>query len=694
MGDEFAVNPSNRPGSEVWTWPDRWPWGTVSLFLTVTVAYALGSGLALLLIGASTLQAVFFIPAGITLAFLLRLPRRLWWVVLVGAGIAEIVMDLIAGLSIGESIGFAIANVTEPLVGATMVTAAVFPLDLARRRHLMWFGFGAVFVGPAVGAALGATADSVFGGDRFMTTFGHWWLGHALGVILVAGVILAWGSSRDRRPLLSTGGISLVAGSVGLTVAIFTFTDLPLIFSVLIGVAVAGAVFGVRAVTVTALSVALTIAALVATESGFLILGLTPGPAFVLVQLQVAIFTLAGLLIAAESQEREQATRHAAETELEMQRAARDERLHRDLALQIQRGLLPDFLVNDPNLEIAARYEAASDLLEVGGDWYDSLSLGDGRVGLVVGDIVGHGTQAMTSMGRVRTALAALAIRADHPGSLLNEVDRFAGGPDGTAYATVFYAIVDPTQHTIQYASAGHPPALLVRPSGETIWLDRGQSGPLHGGLDSPRRHASHDFEPGTTLILYTDGLIERRDESIDAGLARLERLIVELEGTSVDRLCDELFERLGVGYSRDDDVVLMVARATTPQPSDYRERFPAKPNELRRVRASVRSWAEKQDLGPALVQDLVIAVSEAAANSIRHAYRDTENGPIEIRISHRHEFIDVGVIDNGKWKGSLDEVGDPGLGRSIMRAVTDDLQIRTGADGTWVSFKLPTGDH
>lgn len=693
MSEEFEMNSSERDRSGLWTWPDRsWPRGMVWLFLIVIVTYAIGSGLALLLIEASGLQGVFFIPSGITVAFLLRLRRRLWWVVLLGAGVTELAMDSIAGFSIGESIGYTIANAVEPLVGASIVTAAVFPLDLARRRHLIWFSFGAVLVGPAIGAALGATTDLVFPGDIFMTTFGQWWLGDALGVVLVAGAILAWGSSPDRRPLLSMGGIGLVAGSVGLTVAIFTFTDLPLMFSALIGVVVAGALFGVRAVAVTALAVTSTIAALVATDPGVFILGMTPASALVLIKLQVAVFTLAGFLIAAESHERDLATRLAAETALRSRNAEREQEWHRELALQMQKSLLPDGLVEHPDLKLAARYEAASDLLEVGGDWYDTVALGDGRIGLVVGDIVGHGTQAMTSMGRVRTALAALAVRADDPGSLLREVDAFVGGPDGTAYATVFYAIVDVEQHTIQYASAGHPPGLMVRPSGETIWLDQGQSGPLHGEFDSPRRHASETFEPGTTLMLYSDGLIERRHESMDAGLARLARLIGELGETSVDSICDELFDRLGVGHSRDDDVVILVARATMQRPTDYRERFPAKPDELRHVRASVRSWAESWDLGPAAIHDLLIAVSEAAANSVRHAYGDTEHGSVEIRISYRHEFLDVAVIDGGEWKGPLDKVGNPGLGRSIIRAITDEDQINTGTDGTWVNFKLPIG--
>lgn len=692
MTERLQVDRSHRLGSR-WTWPDRSPAGGALLFLTVVVGYGLGSWLALLFIEASALQSVFFIPAGITVAFLLRLPRRLWWVVLWAAAITEVVMDLAGGFSLGESLGYAIANTAEPLLGASIVTAACGSLDLARSRHLMWFSFGAVLVGPAFGASLGATADRVFAGDAFITTFGQWWLGDALGVVLVGGAILAWGSSPDRRPLLSLGGLGLVAGSMALTVAIVRLTDLPLIFSVLIGVAVAGVVFGVRAVAVTSLAVALTIAVMVATDPGVLILGMTPLSALVLIKLQIGIFTLAGLLIAAESHERELATRQAAERALERRSAEREQQRHRELALQVQRGLLPDRLVEHPDLEIAARYEAASDLLEVGGDWYDTIPLGDGRIGLVVGDVVGHGTEAMTSMGRIRTALAALAMRADDPGSLLGEVDDFVRGPDGTMYATVFYAIVDTERNSIHYASAGHPPGLMVRPSGETTWLDQGLSGPLHAESDGPRSHSSIAFEPGATLVLYSDGLIERRGESLDVGLGRLERLVDESADRGVGAMCDELFDRLGVGYSRKDDVVILVARATMSRTLEYRERFAARPDELGLLRASVRSWAEAWHLEPTLIDDLLIAVSEAAANCVRHAYRDIENGSMEIRISHRNELLDVAVTDGGEWKGSLDNVGDPGLGGSIIRAVTEDFEIDTNASGTRVSFKLPIAD-
>lgn len=691
MTKGLEVDRSNQLDS-LWTWPDRSRAGGVLLFLTVVVLYGLGSWLALLLIEASALQSVFFIPAGITVAFLLRLPRRLWWVVLVGAALTEVVMDLAGGFSTGESLGYAIANTVEPLVGASIVTAACGSLDLARSRHLMWFSFGAVLFGPALGASFGATADRVFAGDAFLTTFGQWWLGDALGVILVAGAILAWGSSRDRRALISLGGIGLVAGAMALTVAIFRLTDLPLIFSVLIGVVVAGVVFGVRAVAVTSLAVALTIAVMVATDPGVLILGMTPVSALVLIKLQIAIFTLAGLLIAAESHERELAVGDAARSALEAKTHEQERRREQELGKRVQRGLLPDRLIARRGVDIAARYEAAGDSLEVGGDWYDTIQLDESRVGLVVGDIVGHGIESMISMGRLRTALAALALHNDDPATLLTELDEFAGGPDGTKFATVFYAIIDFGNQLIQYASAGHPPGLMLDPSGHPTWLDQGQGEPLTG-TSALRRRASIRFEPGSSVILYSDGLIERRGESLSDGMRRLESLAAQLADRPANAMCNELFEGLTAQTDEVDDAVVLVTRIGVDR-FEYHEVFPAVPHELRNMRSSIRSWATARGIHESTADDLLIAVGEATSNAVRHAYHESTTGDVAVRIELVDGYLRVRVSDGGRWRPPLGAADTPGMGTTLLQKLTYGLEIVPADGGTDVTFRIPARPH
>lgn len=685
--------PRARPVGSIWTWPDRLgPWRIPGLFLVVAVAYAAGSQLALLLIEASGLQGVLFIPSGITVAFLLRLPRRHWWVVLLGAGVAEFVMDVASGFMVSQSLGFAAANVSEPLVGALIVFAACETVDLARRRDLIWFTVGAVLAGPAIGAAIGAGADRFFGGGDFLITMGQWWLGDAIGVILVGSAILVWGSSPDRRAITSVSGMSLITGSIALTLAAFGLSDLPIVFPVLIGVIVAGVVFGVRAVSITALAVGLTIAVALGFDSEPVIVGMTPAAALVLIKLQIGLFSLAGLIIAAESHERELATRQAARAALESEASQLARQKDRDLAVRIQRGLLPDRVLSGPGIDISARYEAAGDALEVGGDWYDTIPLGDERLALVVGDMVGHGIEATISMGRLRTALSTLAVRSASPSALLSELDEVVSRSVGSTYATIFYALVDVAAGTITYSSAGHPPALLVSPNGQTQWLDQAQTEPVHGRPAS-RLQANASFEPGSCLIMYSDGLIEQRGQSLAVGLELLEQSASTLADLTPDQICNELFQRLADSSERDDDVVVMVMRPGMDD-GEYHQVFPARPEELRNLRSSLRAWCETRKLPQVVGDDLLISVGEAASNSIRHAYRDTIGGDVTVRITLVNDHLNVAVSDTGKWRDPHDEEAFPGLGTDIIDALSHDLNVSRSGTGTLVTFRIPVIAH
>ncbi len=683
--DSYA---GRRPGA-IWEWPGRRRWGRTLLFFAVAAAYGIGSELALLLIEASDLQGVLFIPSGITVAFLLRLPRRHWWIVLIAAGITELVMDMTGGFTVSQALGFSAANVVEPLIGAMVVSAACHPLDLARRRDVLWYTGGAVLLGPAVGAAIGASADRLFGGDDWLMTFTQWWLGDALGVVLVASAILVWGSSRDQRSLLSPWGGLLLIGSISLTVAVMTLSELPLVFSVLIGVVVAGVVFGVRAVAMTSLAVALTIAVMLALEPGPVIIGLDPSEALVLIKLQVAIFSVAGLLIAAESHERELASEQAARSAVEAESLDRERQRDRELTVRVQQGLLPDRVINAPGISTAARYEAASDALEVGGDWYDTIMLRDRRLGVVVGDVVGHGIEAMISMGRLRTALTALAMHNESPAALLTELDEFVGGPDGTGYATVFYAIVDLDRGLLTYASAGHPPGLLITPDGQAVWLDEGQTEPLYGEPTS-RRQSSVAVQRGSTLILYSDGLIEQRGESLDLGLERLQRHAVDLVAYPPEKICDELFERLAGTTDRGDDVVVLTMRFGLDEHGFY-EVFPATPAELGKIRESVRGWAAQRDIPTHARDDLLISIGEATSNVVRHAYRDGRPGDVSIRVTIVDDRLDVEVGDRGCWREPPAAGSEPGMGTGILRSISEGLIIDGSDRGTLVRFQIPT---
>jgi serine phosphatase RsbU (regulator of sigma subunit) len=330
---------------------------------------------------------------------------------------------------------------------------------------------------------------------------------------------------------------------------------------VLVGVVVAGAVFGSRAVAVTALLVAATIALDVAFGRTQLIAGLTPGEALIVIKLQLGVFTMAGLVVAAEAHELELASHEAAAATARATDAESNRRLEHQIALTLQKSLLPRHPAQNPSVSIAARYEAGSEAMIIGGDWYDVIELTDNRIGFTIGDVVGHGLEAATAMSKLRTAISVLANHFQSPSELLTNLDRYARGINHIDFATANYAILDTGTGLFTFASAGHPPMLLVTPAGDTMWLEEGRSPPLHGEPVTTRPEASVHLEPGTLMIGYTDGLVERRSEDITAGLDRLQAVAVNIRSESVAEICDLLIAKMGVAQAREDDVVILVIR-------------------------------------------------------------------------------------------------------------------------------------
>ncbi|MET9514800.1 SpoIIE family protein phosphatase [Streptomyces sp. NPDC002994] len=230
----------------------------------------------------------------------------------------------------------------------------------------------------------------------------------------------------------------------------------------------------------------------------------------------------------------------------------------REAALTLQRSLSNNALPEVTGLELTGRYLPASDH-DVGGDWFDVITLPQGRTGLVIGDVMGHGIHAAAVMGQLRTAVRTLARHNVSPAQMLRSLDAVVADLGEDEMATCVYAVHDPTTATCVIARAGHPPPAVATAGGGITFLDGPQGVPLGtGGEDFRTQRVA--LPPGSLLVLYTDGLIEARDRDLDEGLEQLARALVHRE-QPLDDLCDGILEQLLAARLAQDDVAVLLAR-------------------------------------------------------------------------------------------------------------------------------------
>lgn len=229
-------------------------------------------------------------------------------------------------------------------------------------------------------------------------------------------------------------------------------------------------------------------------------------------------------------------------------------------ALALQHSLAPQQLPTVPGLDLAARYVPGS-RSGVGGDWYDVFHLPDGRVGLTMGDVMGHGLRAATVMGRMRSVLRSYALDGDDPAAVLHAMDRYMHHFEDGQTATAVYAILDPAGGTMRVASAGHPPPALVdrRTGVHAIDIPRGIL--LGVDPDAPRKSLTVRLPEHGLVCLFTDGLVERRYADIDEGMRVLHRAL-EVDRGSAELTCAEVMTRLLGDHDPEDDVALLVVRS------------------------------------------------------------------------------------------------------------------------------------
>jgi serine phosphatase RsbU (regulator of sigma subunit)/DNA-binding response OmpR family regulator/anti-sigma regulatory factor (Ser/Thr protein kinase) len=353
----------------------------------------------------------------------------------------------------------------------------------------------------------------------------------------------------------------------------------------------------------------------------------------------------------------------------------------------LQRSLLPESLPSHPLLELAARYRPSGFAAQVGGDWYDALVLDDHRIGVMIGDIVGHGIRAATTMGELRSALRAFAIDGHAPGEALRRLDRVVQATLGPGMvATVMFLILDADAGTVTVASAGHPPPAIVGADGRVRFLETTPFLPLGVDDHSMATERVHPLAAGDTLLLYTDGLVERRDESIDVGFERLRNALRDAPD-DVEELCDQVLERTLGDRPSQDDVAVLTVRLLGQSGGRLALTLPARTDSVTVARHRLRAWlrAGVPELEIGVARDLELAWSEACTNAVRHAY-----GPRDATFSLGAELVGDEIVldvrDNGSWREPRGERG--GWGLRLIRAVCDAVEVERGPSGTRVRMR------
>lgn len=377
------------------------------------------------------------------------------------------------------------------------------------------------------------------------------------------------------------------------------------------------------------------------------------------------------------------------------ERLRASERRHRETAVTLQRSLLPQELEQPDDLRIAATYQPGVADAAVGGDWYDVITLGAGRTALVIGDVMGRGVRAAAVMGQLRTAVRAYARLDLPPHEVLQLLDGLAAEIDASQIATCVYAVHDPNEGKLVYASAGHLP-ILVRDEDGTVRRAEDPTGPPLGTGGWLHTSGTIALPPGSTAVLYTDGLVERRREDIDEGVAALERALSGATGTP-QVVCDRLLRSLGVTAEHDDDVAVLVVQHPARKGPAAELFHNAALELLGGVEAAPRarafasgvlaSWrfpVELCDLG-------VLATSELVANSLQHG-----TPPMRLRLRRTDRRLIVEVTDGDDHlprRRRAETEDEAGRGISIIATIASSWGSRRtpgGGKAVWCEFALP----
>jgi PAS domain S-box-containing protein len=362
-------------------------------------------------------------------------------------------------------------------------------------------------------------------------------------------------------------------------------------------------------------------------------------------------------------------------------------RREHDIAATLQRSLLPEQLPEIPGVTLAVRYVPATTGMEIGGDWYDVVPLSDGSVGLAIGDVAGHGLRAAATMGQLRMALRAYALEGNEPGQVVRRVRELVRRLIPSEMATLLYLVLDPDAMSITFSNAGHLPPLVIA-DGEAYYLEGGLAPPL-GAAPHPgdAAEATAQLEPDSTLVLFTDGLVERRGVSLRHGLDQLSEE-ARVAPSDLESMCDHLLASL-LGAEVFDDVAMLALRPIRFAGDRFHLSLPAEPFVLASLRHALRRWLREAGAEQQEAYEILVACGEACANAIQHPH-GIRVGSLEIVAAASEGEVDIQVRDTGTWRDVPPPDGGHGL--KLMRDLMDSVEVSQGQGGTTVRMRRRLG--
>lgn len=363
------------------------------------------------------------------------------------------------------------------------------------------------------------------------------------------------------------------------------------------------------------------------------------------------------------------------------------------VAATLQGFLLPESLPEVDGVELAASYRPAERDVQVGGDWYDVLELPDGRVALSVGDVAGHGLESALLMGQLRTAVRAYALGGMSPAETTAALDELMDRLPGASMATFFLGYLDIASGGLTWCSAGHPPPAVVRPGAPAGWIEGPVAPPLGAMFGQQPTESQTALPPDARLVLYTDGLVERRETQLDVGMPELLALLEANAGADAEQLVSRIVGRSAGGSADDVAVVVMhrlpVAEQGSAAVGDARleVEVPAAPRSAAQVRRAVRDLLDEAGVDDDVAFELLIGLSEAVNNAVEHAVDPTRDVVVvRAEVDATARRVRLEVQDFGQWRERRPSM-DRGHGATLM-GLGGEVRVLPGDAGTLVTLE------